>query len=553
MKLATLRRTLTADLGAGLTTALVTIPDGMASAILAGVSPIHGLYALMVGTPVAALTTSSQFMYVSNTGALAVAVGSALAGLSGEEKIQALVVLTILVGAFQLLLGVLKLGGMIRFVSQAVMTGFMSGIAMLIILGQLGDFTGFDSTYSNKVLKAIDLLGHLNEIHFPTLAVGLVTIALIVLMGWTRFEKFSMIVAILVTTLLVPLVGWKVALVRDIADIPSALPIPTWPALRLIPGLLSAAVAIGIIGLVQGAGVSKTVPNPDGTYADVSRDFAGQGLANLASGFFKGLPIGGTMSETAVNVSAGAKSRWANVYSGVFIIGLILIFTNVIARFAMPAIAALLIVAGFQAIKFEDIADVWDVGLGPRVVMLLTFGLTLALPVQVAVFWGVVASALIYWYRSSADIRLTEIVPEADGSYTERPVPESLDDESITVINIYGSVFYAAAQTLEGLLPSLQGAQRAVVILRLRGRGGIGSTLIRVLERYAHQLQRGGGKLILVGVSAHVKEQLDKTETQETIAEEDIFLASDRLGESTQAALAAARAWLRPETRATDG
>jgi len=141
----TIRKTAIADLTAGITTALVTIPDGMASAILAGVSPISGLYALMVGTPIAALTLSSQFMYVANTGALAVSVGDALGGYSGDQRLEALVVLTILVGIFQLLLGILKLGWITNYVSNSVLTGFMTGIAFLIILGQVDEFTGAHS------------------------------------------------------------------------------------------------------------------------------------------------------------------------------------------------------------------------------------------------------------------------------------------------------------------------------------------------------------------------------------------------------------------------
>jgi SulP family sulfate permease len=179
------RKTLSSDIVAGATTALVTIPDGMASAILAGVSPVQGLYALMVGTPVAALTTSSEFMYVANTGALAVAVGSALEGYSGNELISALGVLTLLVGLFQLLLGLLKLGGIRRNVANAVLTGFMTGIALNIILGQLGDFTGYDSEHANKVVQTVDLIFHPLGIDLPTFMMGLLTIAVILLVART--------------------------------------------------------------------------------------------------------------------------------------------------------------------------------------------------------------------------------------------------------------------------------------------------------------------------------------------------------------------------------
>lgn len=539
------RENLSADVTAGLTSALVTIPDGMASAILAGVSPIHGLYALMVGTPVAALTTSAQFMYVANTGALSVAVGSALAGLSGEEQIQSLIVLTLLVGVFQLVLGLLRLGSLLRFVSNAVLTGFMTGIALLIILSQLGELTGFHSEYGNKVLQVFDLGLHLNEVHLQSLGTGLFTIAVILLIERTRLARFNMVLAMGAASLLVFLLGWTdVSLIGDLADIPRGLPTPVLPDLSLVLGLVFPAMAVGIIGLVQAAGVSKTIPNPDGSYSDVSRDFAGQGVANLASGFFQGMPIGGTMSETSVNVNAGAKSRWANIFSGLFIIGLVLILSDVVGLIPMPAIAALLIVAGYEAIDGEEVLDVWDIGWGPRVIMVITFVATLALPVQYAVLAGVVLSLLHYVYSASLDIHLVELVLDEDGMFEERPAPAQLPSRQATVIRLYGTAFFASMETLERMLPSPRGAEHPVVILNLRGRRAIGSSFVRIVERYDAQLEASGGKLMLAAVDAHVMHQLEVTETTDDIPAIDIFIATQKLGESTRQALAAAAEWL---------
>ena len=539
------REKLSSDLTAGLTTALVTIPDGMASAILAGVSPVHGLYALMVGTPVASLTTSAQLMYVANTGALAVAVGSALSGVTPEGQAAALVMLCVLVGAIQLTFGLLKLGGILRFISNAVLTGFMSGIALIIILGQLGEFAGFHSHYSNKVMQAVDLVLHLNQVNWQALVVGLAAFALIIVLGRTRLARFNMVLAMVGALLLVQAFGWnQVALVANVAQIPSSFPRPALPDLRLIPGLIAPALAVALIGLVQSAGVSKSVPNPDGRYSRVSRDFSGQGIANLVSGLFRGMPIGGTMSETSINISAGARSRWAGVFSGLFIIAIVLVFRPIVERFPMPAIAALLIVAGYEALDFEEILDVWDIGIGPRLIMLITFVATLALPVQYAVLTGVVLSALQYLYNASLNIQLVQIMIQADNSLEEHPAPERLPSDEITTLRYYGSSFFASMDTLERNLPHIGNARRPVVVLNLRGRASIGSTFVRVLERYNQRLHAAQGKLMLAGVHPQVMAQLEITETTDDIPVEDIFLATPRIGASTEAALAAAREWL---------
>jgi SulP family sulfate permease len=141
-------------------------------------------------------------------------------------------------------------------------------------------------------------------------------------------------------------------------------------------------------------------------------------------------------------------------------------------------------------------------------------------------------------------VQVTEVLRREDGLFDERPAPAQLSDNSITVLHVWGSLFFSGAYTLQERLPEVGDARRAVAILRLRGRSQIGSTFIQVLERYAQQLQANGGKLMLAGVSEHVVEQLAKTETFEAISENDIFPATDTLGRATLDAVAAAEQWL---------
>jgi SulP family sulfate permease len=544
-RLALSRKTLGADLVAGVVNAVTSIPDGMASAMLAGLNPIQGLYCLMIGTPVAALVTGSVFMNVSVTSAMALAVGDSLVGYSGEALLDAVIVLTVLVGVVALVLGLLKLGTLTRFISNAVMVGFLTGIAALIILGQLGDLTGYQSEYSNKVLQSVDLLLHLNAIDVQTTVTGILAIAIMVLLDRTPLKNFAMIVAMVVGSALVLLLGWdSVQLVRDVAEIPRSLPTPRLPDLSLVPALIGPAIAVAVIGLSQGAGVGRSIPNPDGDYGDPSRDFGGQGLANIAAGIFQGMPIGGSLSATAINVNAGARTRWANIFAGIFVALFVLLLAGWIELVAMPTVAALLIVAGWQTLDFEEMADVRDAGMGPRLIMIVTFLVTLVVRIHVAVFFGVLVSLLHFVYTAAMTIRMVEIVRREDGALVEQPPPTELPSKQVTVLHPYGTLYFAAVYTLEKMLPSPLGARRAVVILRLRGYEGLGSTFVGVLERYAARLRASGGKLLLSGVSESTLKLLQKTETTDAIPERDIFLAEARLGASTRRALEAAEAWL---------
>jgi len=507
---------------------------------------VSGLYALMAGTPVGALLTSSQYMAVNITSAMALAVGSALAGLSAEDRTSTLFVLTLLIGLLEVIAGLLRLGRLMRYVSNAVMVGFLTGVSTLIVLSQLGDFTGYASSHSNKVLQAVDLLLHLNQVHLPTLAIGALTVACILLLARTPLSNFGMLVAILVASAAALLLGWdEVRQVGDVAPIPRGFPLPRLPEWSRMPGLILPALSVAIIGLVQGAGVSKGYPNADGRYPDISRDFMGQGVANAAAGLFQGMPLGGSVSTTALNVSAGARTRWANIFCGLIVAVAVLLFSRAVSLAAMSSMAALLIVAGIQSIKREAFMDVWDIGWGSRSIMLVTLAATLVLPVQYAVFVGVVLSALVYLFASAADVRLVEFVPQPDGTLREQPAPAALPSHAVTLLNVYGSLFYAGAVKVEEHLPAAENAERPVVILRLREHTQLSSTFLTVLERYEAQLRAVGGKLILAGVGVRMKAQLDATETtSETLGPEDVFVITDTLGASTRDALAAARRWL---------
>ncbi|HRI57063.1 MAG TPA: SulP family inorganic anion transporter [Anaerolineae bacterium] len=548
------RRHLNADLLAGLTFAIVNVPQAMAHALLATVNPVLGIYTLMMAVPIGALFTSSVFMNVSTTSALSVAAGAGLAEIPDGQKAQALVAMVLLVGLIQALAGLFKLGFLVRFVSDSVMTGFLNGVAVLIILGQLGDLTGYDSLYANKVAQALDLLLHLDQVNGQATAIGLLTLGLMVVLLRTSLKKFAFIIAIAVSTLLLaaltlPALGTAAAFasvqtVGDIADIPRALPGLVLPTPALLLTMLLPAFSVAVIGLIQGAGVSQGYPNPDGKYPDISRDFLGQGVANMATSLVGGVPAGGSISGTALIVSAGARSRWTNIFAGLFVALIVLVAAPLVERVPMPALAALLIVAGFQGLRVQQAITVWNTGQVAGVVMVMTFAATLLVPLQYAVLLGVALSILLFVFRQSNKVVITAIVPVPGGLPEERPAPQQLPSNQLTMLMVYGSLFFAAAKNFEELLPAVDRTTHAVVAIGLRGKAEIGSTFVSVLRRYTESLQAHDSQLMLVGVEPAVRKQLAKTGLLDLIGEENVFLATPRLGEAMNQAAAAAYAWL---------
>lgn len=533
------------DFIAGLTFALVNIPQGMANAILALVNPVSGLYTLMIGTPIAAIFTGTRMMNVSTTSALSVAAGSALMTIPEEFRTQSLIVLVVLVGIIQLLAGIFRLGTLIRFVSNAVMVGFTTGVSLLIILGQLDDFTGYDSSFTGRITSALDTLIHFGQWQLASVAVGGLVLALILILSRTRYTKIAYVVALVAGTVLGVIINAVYpGAVQNIPPIPDQLFSLTRPDFQYVSILIPSALGIAIIGLIQGAGVAQNFPNADGRPGNVSRDFLAQGLANMGSGVFSGIPGGGSMSGTAVIVGTSGRTRWANVFGGLLVIPLVLVLSDLFELVPLAALGGLLIAVGLQSFRPDSIKTVWDTGVPSRVAMGMTLASSLIMPLQYAVFVGVAISVMLHVLQSSARVRLVELAPVDRGFPIEREPPAQLPSESVTVLMPYGDLFFAAASNMESLLPDALQAQRAAVILVLRGREEVGSTFIVVLRRYAEALQARDGRLYLVGVGAQLFEQLKRTGLVDLMGEKRIMTEQAQFGRSANRALTDAYDWL---------
>ena len=539
-------KTAISDLIAGLTLGIESIPDGMASGLLAAVNPIHGVYAYMVGTFTGAFVTSSVFMAVQAPSAMALIVAGVPSVHADEGALEALVALTILTGVFVALMGLLKFGRFLRFVSNAVNVGFVTGVGVLTILGQLDNLTAYTSEGANRLAKTWDLIRHIDQIDLPTLFVGLVTILLILLLEKTVLKSFGLVVAIFLASMLPALFNWdSIGLVGDLADIPSQFPRPVLPPLAVFPSLILPAISLALVALVQGSGVSQAYANPDGNYPDPDKDFVGQGVANIAAGFFQGIPVSGSFSATALSVDSGAKSRFANITAGVTMAVVLLVFSKGISLLALPALAGLLIVIGYRIIKPDNVEMVWKLGRFHQVVMVTTFGLTLVIPLQYAVFTGAALSILAFVSRQSNTVTLKEWVRQPGELPIEQDVPEEVPSEQATVLIPYGSLFYAASQGFEEALPTVtEETQHAVVIISLRQRDDLGSTIFVVLDRYSQELKEHNSLLMLAEISDKTMQQFDNTGHTDIFGRDNLFRSTDRPYESIKDALHQADKWI---------
>ena len=446
------RDTLKQDAVAGVVLGGQSVPDGLAGGLLAGVNPVYGLYGYLFGMLGAALVTGSEFMTVQATGAMAAVVADVDQVHDATEPDRALFTLAVLTGVVMLVAGFLKLGSILRFVSNAVMVGFISGVGINIVLGQLDDFTGYESTGGNRLTQALDLLLHLGSIDWGTLLVGVVTVALILSLERTKLGALSLVVAVVAGSAVVPLLDWDVAQLKDIVSIPAGLPAPKLPLFGMIPTLVIPALSLAFVGLVQGAGITANFPNPDGTYPDPSRDFVGQGVGNLVSGTFQGMPVGGSMSATSIVTAAGSRSRMAQLVAAAVMAVLILVFGPLVDETAMPALAGLLIVVGVRTVKLEDMQAVWKTGQIQAATMAVTLALTIIIPLQFAVLVGVGMSVLLFVIRQSNDLSVRRILIEGEDVQETEP-PAVVPPDDVVVLQPYGlSLIHISEPTRPPLL-----------------------------------------------------------------------------------------------------
>ena len=538
------RADLKGDMVAGVPGAVGSVPDGMAASVLAGVNPVHGLYASFAGPIAGGLTSSTKLMVITTTSAAALAAGSALQDFDPAERTEALFLLTILAGVLMVVAGLLRLGRYTRFVSLSVMLGFLTGVAANIVLSQISDLTGAEGEGDVALTRALDILLHPSRIDTASLVVGALTLVLLVFLTRTRVATYASVVALVLPSVLAVLALPSVATVADLGDIPTGIPLPSLPPLSLFfsASVLTGAVVIAVIVLVQGAGVAEAAPNPDGTPSDTDADFRAQGFGNVAAGLFRGQPVGGSVGQTALNAAAGARTRWASIFSGIWMLAVLSILSGLVGKVAMPTLAAILMFAAVGSVKADQIGMIVRTGNSAIIAMVTTFLATLFLPIAAAVGIGVALSLLLQLNREALDLRVVSLVPRDDGRFAEERVPASLAGHEVLLLDVYGSLYYAGARTLAARLPDPQGAEAPVVVLRLRGRTTLGATSFKMLTDYAGALEAAGGRLFLSGVAPALLEQFTRTGGAGA-KHIHVFPATDVIGESSAEAYRIAAEW----------
>lgn len=526
------RETVRADLMAGLTGALVALPQGVAFATIAGMPPEYGLYAGMVPAIIAALFGSSWHLVSGPTTAASIVLFSVLsphAEPGSAQYVSLALTLTFLVGLIQLAMGLARLGTLVNFISHSVVTGFTAGAAILIATNQVKHFTGlaiprgasFSETWGT-------LFRHGHEIVPAVLLTGLVTLLLgIAVKRWLPKLPY-MIVAMLGGAMFAQLLTrWQGLSLPTVGALPASLPPLSAPSLdaESIRAVASGVIAVTLLALTEAVSIARALAARSGQHVDGNQEFVGQGMSNIAGAFFSGYVATGSFNRSGVNFAAGAKTPLAAMLAGVFLLVLVLFVAPWAQYLPNAAMAGILFLVAWGLIDFREIGHVLKTSRSESAIMLATFAATLFLTLEEAIIIGVLLSLAIYLSRTSRpQVRVRAPNPHhARRKFTDADhVPQCAQ---LRFVRIDGSLFFGATSHIRESLAAqdLQNPGQKHVAIIAHGINFIDLAGAEFLAEEAERRRAEGGGLYFIGVKDTVQEQLAESGALKAIGGANLF------------------------------
>ena len=539
------------DMIAALTVAVVAIPQSMAYALIAGVNPVYGLYTAIVSTIMASIFGSSKHLIAGPTNAIALLVAGSMRNYMGlDNAYQLLFLMTFLVGALQIIFGVMKLGKVINFVSHSVIVGFSAGAGVLIALGQLSTLLSIsikDSAHMVTTEKFYYVMTHLSQTNLYALGLGLMTVALMLICKKLNKNLPGALIGIIIPIIFIVTFALEKKGIKLTGAIPSSLPPFQMVQFSLgsIKDVFSGAIAIAIIGLVEAISISKTIASTSRQKIDANQEFIGQGLANAVSSFFQCFPGSGSFSRSAINYSNGAVTRLSGIMSGV-VVAIVLVFFAQYAKFIpLPCLAGLLILTGYGLMDKKEIKHIIKAGKfkSDSIAMCVTFLATILLPdLDYAIYTGIALSIALY-LKDTNKVPVRILIPsQGKGSQIIEKKMECIKEKvDILIIELEGNLYFGSAEDLGTKLDGLVDKAK-VIILRMKYVTSVDLTSLKALQVFMRTVKESGGILIISGVKSEFSSLLKNSNLTSDIGDDNIFMAENEIFASSTNALERARA-----------
>ncbi|MFA5370735.1 MAG: SulP family inorganic anion transporter [Sideroxydans sp.] len=523
-----------ADLIAGLTGAMIVLPQGVAFATIAGMPPEYGLYAAMVPAIIAALFGSSWHLVSGPTTAISIAVFAAMSPLAdpgSPEFISMVLTLTFLVGLFQLILGLARMGVLVNFISHTVVIGFTAGAAVLIAGSQVKHFFGISIERGAHFHVVIEqLILQLGDINLYVTLIGAVTLAAGILAKRLIPKMPYMIVAMVVGSVVAWLVNLEVGVditqIKTVGALPSHLPPLSLPdfSYATIHKVLFPALVVTMLALTEAVSISRAIAVKSEQRIDGNQEFIGQGLSNLVGSFFSSYASCGSFNRSGVNYAAGARTPLATVYASIFLLLILLLVAPLAAYLPTAAMAGILFLVAWGLIDFHHISSIMKTSRSETVILWVTLVGTL-IDLEKGIFFGILLSLAIYLYRVSKPGMRPVVPSPEEGAYHFVGAEDHLQCPQLSIMRINGALFFGAVDNVRDRLHQIdeENPQQKSLLLTVRGLTFVDVAGAEMLAQEARRRKKLGGKVYFYSCKDATMDFLRKSGAMKDIGEENFF------------------------------
>ncbi len=544
------REAFRADLIAGVTVAMVLVPQSMAYAQLAGMPPYYGLYAAFLPVMIGAMWGSSRQLATGPVAMVSLLTGSTLANFAapGTDQFVALaILLALMVGIMELALGLLRLGAIINFLSHPVIVGFTNAAAIVIALSQVDKLLGVTVSRSASILTDVwAALSQAGNLHWPTLLMGIVAFAIMWLLRKYAPRSPGVLIAVAVTTAASWQIGFEKAGGAVVGAIPAGLPNLVVPQLNveLIGMLLSTAFVITLVGFMEAVSIAKAMATRTKQRIDPDQELVGQGLANIVGSFCQSFPVSGSFSRSAVNLAAGAVTGMSSVVTAVVVLVTLLAFTPLLYHLPQSVLAAIIMMAVVNLVNLEAIGHIWKAQRHDGLAAVATFAATLLLAphLDTGILIGAALAIVLYLYRSMRP-RVVVLGRHADGTLRDAAMHNLPTSRHVVAIRFDGSLYFANVPFFEdAVLEQVARHPEARYILVVGdGINELDASGEEVIRHLVQRLRDSGVTLVFSGLKHQVLQVMGRTGLHELIGAQNLFRTEDLALEAIHSAIDAGK------------
>lgn len=553
------------DAIAGASVALLTLPQAMAYALLAGLPLYCGLFAVIYSSIIAACFGSSKHLVVGPSNAIAILLQMGTAEIlytyyrdvpSGDREILAVQVLTqisLIIGLLQIVAAWFRLGRLTQFVSHSVVIGYIAGAALAMIINQLFVFFGISrmpgvhSLYENGIY----LLGHLHIIELPTAIVGFCSLVLLVILKRINKQIPAGAITFIIAGIVVEVLGLSsysgsshltdlyfeehafsnVTVVGDTGEVYEILPSISLPFfnMRIMNGVLPVAFAIALISVMETASIAKSIAASTGQRLSLNQEIFGIGLGNFTGAFIGAMPVSGSPSRSGLNYQSGGQTRFAPIISAILVAMCVFVLGFLVTRIPLSSMAALLLVTAFSIVNTRQLMTCLRATSSDAFVLWTTLLACIFFSLDTAFYIGVILSITLYLKRAAIP-HLVEYVIEENGDLRNLDPAGLHEKRSIRVIKVEGELFFGAADLFQNTLKTIASddVTTRVIILQLKNARDIDATTCLALQQLHEYLQGSGRHLVACGLTPHVWEVLSNSGLVEQLGKENLFMFEEK-------------------------